>query len=235
MNRDEIKLIAMITMFCNHFAHVFLTPGSLPYECLIDTGYFTAITMCYFLVEGYGYTRSKVKYAQRLFVFGCLSQIPYSLALKTWNLNMMFTLFICFLLICVLEYVTHPVERRVLALLLVFCTSFTDWAWLAAIFTWLFVWSKGDRKKTLISYMVSVVLFGTTNMISCVSYFPVPESLIRTGMSCVGLIASGILILYFYNGKCAAGKDRYRYKKWFFYIFYPGHLMLLWLIDLLWF
>ena len=61
MNRDEIKLIAMITMFCNHFAHVFLTPGSLPYECLIDTGYFTAITMCYFLVEGYGYTRSKVK------------------------------------------------------------------------------------------------------------------------------------------------------------------------------
>ena len=168
-------------------------------------------------------------------MFGCLSQIPYSLALKTENLNMMFTLFICFLLICVLEYVTHPVERRVLALLLVFCTSFTDWAWLAAIFTWLFVWSKGDRKKTLISYMVSVVLFGTTNMISCVSYFPVPESLIRTGMSCVGLIASGILILYFYNGKCAAGKDRYRYKKWFFYIFYPGHLMLLWLIDLLWF
>ncbi|MCF2681395.1 TraX family protein [Faecalicatena contorta] len=232
MNRDVIKLIAMITMFCNHFAHVFLIPGSLMHECLIDTGYFTAITMCFFLVEGYGYTRSKVKYAQRLFLFGCLSQIPYSLALKTGNLNMMFTLFICFLLICVLENVNDPAERRILALLLVFCTSFADWAWLAAIFTWLFVWSKDDRKKTMMSYAVSVVLFGTTNLISCVPYYSVPESLMHTVMSCVGLIASGIVILYFYNGKCAVEKGRY--KKWFFYIFYPGHLMLLWLINLLW-
>lgn len=231
MNRDEIKMIAMITMFCNHFAHVFMSPGSLSYEWMINIGYFTAITMCYFLVEGYGYTHSKVKYAQRLFLFGCVSQLPYSLALKTDNLNMMFTLFFCFLLVWVLENVTYPPERRMFALLLVVCTTFTDWAWLAAIFTCLFVWSKGDRKRTFIAYGVSVVLFGTTNMISYLSVYPVWESMIHALMSCMGMLTSGIVILYFYNGRCSGGKGRL--KKWFFYLFYPGHLLVLWIMNLL--
>ena len=56
MNRDQIKFLAIITMTCNHIANIFLTPGTLLFEVMIDIGYFTAITMCYFLVEGYGYT-----------------------------------------------------------------------------------------------------------------------------------------------------------------------------------
>ena len=53
MNRDMIKMIAMVTMTLNHYAAVFLESGTILYELLTDIGYFTAITMCYFLVEGY--------------------------------------------------------------------------------------------------------------------------------------------------------------------------------------
>ena len=81
MNRETIKLLAMLTMFCNHFACVFLETGTAGNEIMTDIGYFTAVTMCYFLVEGYHYTHSRKKYAQRLLVFGVISQIPYSLAL----------------------------------------------------------------------------------------------------------------------------------------------------------
>ena len=70
MNRDQIKYVAMFTMLLNHIANVFLEPGTFLFEGDGGTwGYFTAITMCYFLVEGYCYTRSKEKYGKRLLLF----------------------------------------------------------------------------------------------------------------------------------------------------------------------
>ena len=39
-----------------------LTTGTVMYEVFIYIGYFTAPVMCYFLVEGCRYTRSKLKY-----------------------------------------------------------------------------------------------------------------------------------------------------------------------------
>ena len=66
MNRDVIKYIAIITMTLNHISNIFLDPDTRLGEALLDIGYFTAVTMCYFLVEGYHYTHSKKKYGQRL-------------------------------------------------------------------------------------------------------------------------------------------------------------------------
>ena len=75
LNRDAIKYIAMFTMFLNHVANIFLEPGTMLFTVLVDIGYFTAPVMCYFLVEGYHYTRSKKKYARRLAVFALISEL----------------------------------------------------------------------------------------------------------------------------------------------------------------
>ena len=40
-------------MALNHIGLIFLVPGSGLYTVFVNAGYFTAITMCYFLVEGY--------------------------------------------------------------------------------------------------------------------------------------------------------------------------------------
>ena len=108
LNRDVIKYIAMTAMLLNHIANIFLVPGTLGYEVLVDIGYFTAITMCYFLVEGFRYTHSRKQYALRLFGFGVVSQVPFSMAfaqngiLEFQDFNMMFTLFLCFcILLCI--------------------------------------------------------------------------------------------------------------------------------------
>ena len=63
LNRDQIKYIAVFTMLLNHVANIFLQPGTFACEALKDIGYFTAPVMCWFLVEGYRYTRSVKKYA----------------------------------------------------------------------------------------------------------------------------------------------------------------------------
>ena len=120
LNRDVIKYIAMTAMLLNHIANIFLVPGTLWYEVLVDIGYFTAITMCYFLVEGFRYTHSRKQYALRLFGFGVVSQVPFSMAfaqngiLEFQDFNMMFTLFLCFCILLCIETIRNRFLRGVL-------------------------------------------------------------------------------------------------------------------------
>ena len=97
MNRDFIKMLAILAMTLNHIGNILMEPGSMLQVIFVDIGYFTAITMCYFLVEGYRYTRDKARYGLRLFAFAVLSEIPYQLAfqgmLEGIGVNMMVTLF----------------------------------------------------------------------------------------------------------------------------------------------
>lgn len=119
LNRDQIKLLAIITMTFNHISHVLMTPGSVLAEVFEDIGYFTAMTMCFFLTEGYRYTRSKKAYAQRLFVFALISQIPYVLAVGFFQLNVLFTLLACFLIFCVMDSSLSKLQKN---------CSWQDWS-----------------------------------------------------------------------------------------------------------
>ena len=75
MSRDSIKMVAMLTMLINHIANVFLPAGQPLTNLCLCIGYFTAVTMCFFLVEGYGCTRSKRRYAGRLLGFAVLAAL----------------------------------------------------------------------------------------------------------------------------------------------------------------
>lgn len=109
-SQNVLKYIAMGTMLLNHIAAIFLPAGTVLCELFTAVGYFTAISMVYFLVEGYGYTHSKRNYFFRLLLFAGISQLPYDLAfsetdtLKFCGLNMLFTLCICFGILWVLEH-----------------------------------------------------------------------------------------------------------------------------------
>lgn len=88
-------------MLLNHIANVLLPENTILWEVFIDIGYFTAITMCYFLVEGFYYTHSRRKYGERLLIFAGISQVPYMMAFDFSQLNMIFTLFICFMILVI--------------------------------------------------------------------------------------------------------------------------------------
>ena len=103
LTRDAIKYLAIFTMLLNHIANVLLPENTILWEAFIDIGYFTAITMCYFLVEGFYYTHSRRKYGERLLIFAGISQVPYMMAFGNSQLNMIFTLFICFMILVVQE------------------------------------------------------------------------------------------------------------------------------------
>lgn len=240
LNRDVIKYIAMVTMLLNHIAHVFLPYGTALYEIFEDIGYFTAPTMCYFLVEGYSYTSSKLKYGLRLLLFAAISQIPYHLAFGFGNLNMIFTLFCCFLILIARDRIATPAISAVVCIFLVMVTAFSDWAVLAAVYTIMFAGSIGDRKKTAVSYGAACALFIAFNImnylatalgmeVSGMPHYTVPQAVFHGALSGSGVLLSAVVVLVFYNGERA---ERGRtFAKWFFYIFYPGHLFVLYLLK----
>ena len=123
MNRDFIKMLAILAMTLNHIGNILMEPGSMLQVIFVDIGYFTAITMCYFLVEGYRYTRDKARCGLRLFAFAVLSEIPYQLAfqgmLEGIGVNMMVTLFLCYLILIVREQRWSATGKVILIFLLI--------------------------------------------------------------------------------------------------------------------
>lgn len=233
LNRDVIKYIAMFTMLLNHIAHTLLPFGTPLYEIFEDIGYFTAPVMCYFMVEGYEYTRSKMKYGLRLFLFAVISQVPYTMAFHFGNLNMIYTLFCCFMILVVMEKVQNVWLRAGVCTLLVLVTVVGDWALLAALFTILFHNSRGNRKKTIFSFGVAYVIFALLNVQSYMygaqgglTLYAVAHAMLAG----LGIIAAGVAVLVLYNG-CRAEKGR-NFSKWFFYLFYPAHLLILALMKM---
>lgn len=229
LNRDVIKYIAMTAMLLNHIANIFLVPGTLWYEVLVDIGYFTAITMCYFLVEGFRYTHSRKQYALRLFGFGVVSQVPFSMAfaqngiLEFQDFNMMFTLFLCFCILLCIETIRNRFLRGVLIVLLIFGSLFCDWALLAPVFTLLFAWAGGNRTRQKAAFGAAALLYGGMAGLG--------SGQVWEAVGCaVPILVSAFVILYLYNGRRAArGRT---FCKWFFYAFYPAHLLVLGLLRL---
>ena len=240
LNRDEIKYIAMMTMLLNHIANIFLEPGTLVFTILLDIGYFTAPVMCWFLVEGYHYTRSKKRYAARLAVFALISEVPFCLAFsEAYNdvegisfcgMNMIFTLLLCFGVLAVREHVQEEGLELSLYLFLFLLSMISDWAVLAPMFTLLFAWSRGDERRTKKSFLIGAGVFALMNFYPAASPGAFLYSLIYAFLSCCGILLAGIAVVYLYNGK-RAEKGR-TFFKWFFYLFYPVHLLILGIIRL---
>ncbi|WP_370828184.1 TraX family protein [Fournierella massiliensis] len=236
LNRDAIKAIAMATMLLNHIANALLSPQSPWFEPLVNIGYFTAVTMCYFLVEGYGYTHDRKAYALRLLGFALIAQIPYQLALGFFQLNMLFTLLACFGIVHVwVSWGADKGPQKVLAVLgLFFASLFMDWAILAPVFTLMFAsWRYGDAPACGTRSVLARLFVGDA-LIFFFLNLPAEwtaQAMLQAAASSLGILAAGAVILLFYNGKRA--QHGRVFWKWFFYLFYPAHLAVLAAIKLL--
>ncbi|MDO4438840.1 MAG: TraX family protein [Eubacteriales bacterium] len=236
LSRNQIKYIAVFAMLLNHIAYVFMDEGSLLAKVFTNIGYFTAITMCYFLVEGYFYTHSKKAYARRLLIFAFISQLPFCLALTKnavisfTGFNMMFSLFLCFMLIYCYINVKDPLNRSICSTVIIILSLFCDWFFMAPIFTKLFLLSRGGHINKMQAFKYSAFIFGIFNFIFNTAQMPFYERILSALANMAAPLLAGIVITYFYDDKKPSKASKF--SKWFFYIFYPAHLMILGMLRL---
>lgn len=191
--------------------------------------------MCFFLVEGYRCTRSKLRYGLRLALFALLSEFPFCLAfsqgtdLTFCGMNMLFTLLLCFLLLVVREKVAHRPLRILLLLALVLLSVGSDWRCSPRSSR---SFSPGPHVPAARADRLpaAMLLFGLTSFAGGIGRFSPGRNLLASLGCMAGIALAGVAILCLYNGR-RAQRGR-RFFQWFFYLFYPLHLLLLGLLGL---
>lgn len=221
---SDLKYIAVLAMFIDHVAYLFVPDGTLLYCCMRFIGRTTAPIMCFFISEGYHHTGNLKKYFQRMAVFAVISRFAFGFCfsgsfLHPHSESMITTLFLSLLAV-------HLVNTEKFSVNLVFALTaicifamFCDWGAEAVIYTLIFEITRTDRKKQIFAYGITAGVFRLLPVLADIPHFP--DSWFRLGV----FIPIPLLLLY--NGEKGGGK----YTKWVFYIFYPAHLLLLGVIN----
>lgn len=230
LNRDAVKYIAIFAMLLDHIAWLFLPSSSATAQIFHTVGRTTAPIMCFFLAEGYYYTKSKKKYAERLFIFALVSQIPWWLmhgGAISLSFNMIFTLFFALLAVHVEAKTENKLEKFILIAILTALTYFCDWRFFAILWCVGFYRYREDEKKKYLWFtVVSICYFAYTVYRNyTVSDIGIYHSVISS-LFTFGTFLS-IPVLLCYNGQ----KGKTKWGKWVFYLFYPLHIMVLVLIQ----
>ena len=99
ISRQELQLIAVLTMLTDHIACALIREAEYPvlYMMLRLVGRLAFPLYCYMIVQGLFFTQNVIRYLERLFFFAVLSEIPYDLAImhrlvSFQSQNVLFTL-----------------------------------------------------------------------------------------------------------------------------------------------
>lgn len=233
MNRLQWKYLAALAMLVDHIGMLFL-PIATPAGVLCRViGRLTAPVMAYFLAQGYFHTSSVRRYAGRLLLFAVLSQVPYAFvhgnSILTPDFNVLFTWFLSVLILCVYDSSRSPAFRAVGIGFLLILSVFCDWGVIVPLWVLGFYHFRQDRRGQLLSFCV---------IGSCFVLMAVADCILRGAHWYGQLWQTGVflfLLCFFFcregnragDGVVLPSRKYGGFHKWFFYGFYPLHLLLL--------
>lgn len=243
MNRNQIKYLVIIAMLIDHIAWGWVGPFTPLGQVMHLIGRLTGPTMAFFVAEGYIHTRDVKKYALRLAVFALLSWPAFSLfeygvfpirllpgeVSGGWSLYLPFaektlrvypyfgvgfTLLLSLLAIWLYDAQRVPLLLRFVGVLgLIWLSKYGDWFYFDPL------WALGFfafRDRPVLKWVVYCA-------ISALAFSVLAFDPVRYAFQ-LGIFLVPVLLIFFYNGQ--SGSKR-AFHKWFFYVFYPVHLLLL--------
>ena len=230
MNAFVLKIIACITMFIDHIGYVIFHGSSSFFNYI---GRFSFPIFAFQISEGYVHTRNIKKYIIRLVIFAFIYQIPFMLFHSIINsdfaVNVIFTLFFGLLSIIVYDKCNKFLgffTTIILGIIAQFAKF--DYGFYGVFITFLFYVCNKNKLFLLVGFTISTIInysykifiynqFGIDFLKFAFQYY-LPYA-IFTLLS--------ILIILLYNKKKGPN------TKYFLYLFYPLHLLLLYGIHLL--
>ena len=248
LNGNMLKILAMFIMFIDHFTKSFVIYNFYSIIKLLNISYYDFYDLlkniiwpigsiafplfCFLLVEGFLHTKHLKKYLLLLFIFAIISEIPFDLAFYKDDMavsfpfyydyqNVFFTLFLGLITIVGIDKLkkiySNDIKERIIAIVLSSCliafTSIfaeklmTDYGAYGVLLITAMYLTRKNRIYQILSYLALFFIFK--------HFLNFPQVIVS-------------LLILLYNG------NRGRLKiKYFGYIFYPAHLILLYILSLI--
>lgn len=239
LSGSALKWAAIVTMFLDHLGATLVWSAYLQnptqtlaaaYTDLRTVGRIAFPIFCFLLAEGFFHTRSRGKYALRLGAFCLLSEIPFDIAfnnpangfLELSSQNVFFTLLLGFLAMWACEALPErwpagvriPAQITIVALLGAAAELLeTDYGLFGVCLIAALYW--GKRWPGLGKPWQQAVL----GSIAVLCYCCLKDNWIEIWA------VLGLTLTLLYDGRRGRG------LKWFFYLFYPAHLLALGLLN----
>lgn len=230
-----LKMIAIITMAIDHIGAIIVENMAAQKQAqalwtldswLRGIGRLAFPLFCFFIVEGFHYTHDRRRYAVRLGIFAVISEVPFDLAFNggpfnIYDNNVMWTLLLGLLSIWALNTFFRKIREKfsgapAMGLEILSIAAVTLVADLIEEFILNSDYGIGGVVAIIIMY-----LLGTHKLIGFAL------AVIWLGLACghsEWYALADLVPLYFYHGRQG------RKMKYFFYIFYPAHLLIIRLI-----
>ena len=210
LTQEGLKCLACVSMLLDHIGLLFF-PQTVWLRAI---GRLAFPIYCFLLVEGFEKTRDRRQYAIRLLLGAVIAELPYDLALYGcvyWQRqNVMLTLLLGFGMLWDLEEKGKYWHIPLLALAAQMLGS--DYGGHGIVLITVF-WFLRDREEPwLLLVLLAVSFLGLGGGNVTVQMF--------------GMVAA--VPIWAYNGRKVTHN---RVAKWGFYLFYPGHLMMLYLLS----
>ena len=236
LNSNALKIIAIVAMTIDHIAWL-VFPGYsneiLP-ALLHIIGRLTCPIMCYFIAEGYHYTKNINKYTLRLFAFSLISHFAYIFASSSFidgksfipfyygdilnQTSVMWPLAWGLVMLRVVNSERINSIIKVLLVLLICVITFpSDWSCIAS----LCILAIGTNRESFRKQMLWMVFY--VGIYSVVYFFTLDK---LYGIIQMGVVFS-IPLIMMYNGQRGRSQRINRFMKWLFYIYYPLHLFVI--------
>lgn len=214
MSSFILKIIALIAMTMDHTGKVLLFDN----EILLNIGRIAFPLFAFQIVEGYHHTKNIKKYLLRLLIVAIIAQIAYSQFFD--GFNTIFTLIIGLICIIIIDK-EKDIPIKVALLLTIFLLSLIlniDYGLIGVLIIICFYLFRNNKiKRSILFSLLVIISYGIT-------YYQSPEF-----SYIINLFAtlSSLIFINLYNNKQGPK------LKYLFYIYYPLHLYILWIIQLL--
>ena len=231
---NQLKMLALVLMFFDHFVSVFLPHNEIANLVFRVLGRTAAPVFCFFIAQGFYYTSDLKKYITRLLIFAAISHIPYILAfypgyfvlgldfIKATSVIWPLTMGLIALAVIKNEKI-HIILR--IALVGACCVvSYTaNWNYIAVLWVVFFGLFHGNFVRQSLAFCIIGFFYLLIQPFRLYGIFhPIYPQWFQLGI----FLALPLLALY--TGK--QGKKS-KFNAWFFYVFYPAHLLFLFLLN----
>lgn len=248
LNKNSLQFIAIIAMTLDHLTWVLFKGYSThPLAIILHIlGRLAFPIFAFFIAEGYHYTSSKKKYLLRLGLFALISHAPYMMAsinFQTYGpssfipfycgdgitrfinqTNVLVSYFIGILMLMVNDSkrIKEWIKPFIILVLCVFSFP-ADWSCIGSLVVLSIGSNRSKPIKQILWSLLWIILYALVYIFS----MDLTYGLIQFG------VFLAIPLLALYNGQKSKSIKLNKVMRWFFYIYYPLHLLILGFLNLI--